>query len=132
MSLAAGRLRHWVTVQSPFYIQDPVTGDQVPAWIDFLTVWAAIEPLSAREFIASQAVQSKVTARITMRKRDDINATCRIVHNGKFYNIEGVLADPDSGLEYMTLPVSEGVQDIVVELDSNGDPIDIILDGGPP
>lgn len=50
-------------------------------------------------------------ARITIRYRQDIDATWRVVHGGKFYNVEGVLADKDSGLEYQTLPVSQGVSD---------------------
>jgi SPP1 family predicted phage head-tail adaptor len=73
------------------------------------SVPAAIEPLSAREFIAAQAVQSAVTARITLRYRAGLDASMRIVHNGTIYNIAGVLADPDSGLEYVTIPVSTGV-----------------------
>lgn len=35
----------------------------------------------------------------------------RITHRGKVYNIAGVLPDNMSGLEYITLPVSEGVND---------------------
>ena len=35
----------------------------------------------------------------------------RVVHGGKVYNIHGVLPDMRSGLEYLTLPVSEGVSD---------------------
>jgi SPP1 family predicted phage head-tail adaptor len=54
---------------------------------------------------------TKVVARITIRYRENINATMRVVHKGKAYNIEGVLPDPDSGMEYLTLPVSEGVSD---------------------
>jgi SPP1 family predicted phage head-tail adaptor len=112
MSLKAGRLRHRVAIQSKANVQDPVTGEMVPTWTT-VTGWgsvpAAIEPLSAREFIAAQAVQSAVTARITLRYRAGLDASMRIVHNGTIYNIAGVLADPDSGLEYVTIPCSQGV-----------------------
>lgn len=124
MTLAAGRLRQWVMLQKPIYQQDPDTGDMVPTWVDVADVWAALEPLSAREFVASQALQSQVSARITIRYRSDVDATWRILYMEKVYNIEGVLSDKDSGMEYLTLPVSEGVHDIVVELDSNSDPIE--------
>lgn len=109
--MKAGELRHRVSIQANQDIQDPDTGAMTPAWVEIGKAWAAIEPLSAREFISAQAVQSKVTTRITMRYRDGITAAMRLVHNGRIYNIEGTLADKDSGLEYLTLPCSEGVNE---------------------
>ncbi|HEM0058926.1 TPA: head-tail adaptor protein, partial [Escherichia coli] len=35
----------------------------------------------------------------------------RVLFRGKLYSIEGILPDPDSGLEYLTLACSEGVKD---------------------
>lgn len=110
MPLAAGRLRHRINIQQQAETQDPATGDIVVVWVPFLNgIAAEVSPLSAREFLASQAVQSQVSARITLRYRADITAKMRIVFRGKFYNIEGILPDNLSGLEWMTLPVSEGV-----------------------
>jgi SPP1 family predicted phage head-tail adaptor len=110
----AGKLRHRVALQYQAQSQDADTGEITVSWQTLATVWAAIEPLSTREFIQSQAVQSEVTTRITIRKRNDVTAACRAVHMvngvaGKVYNILGALADPVSGLEYQTLPCSEGV-----------------------
>ncbi|WP_200629995.1 phage head closure protein [Stutzerimonas frequens] len=109
MAIKAGKLRHRVTFQAPGLVQDPVTGEMMPGWTDFASVWASIEPLSARDFIAAQANQSEITARIVIRYREGILPTMRILHRGKVYAIHGVLPDADSGLEYITLPVSEGV-----------------------
>lgn len=110
MSLEAGRLRHRVSIQRVSYVQDATTGAMVETWAEIAKVWAAVEPLSAREFVQSAAGQSEVTARITIRTRD-ILATDRIIHRGIVYNIRGVLADKDSGLEYITLPVGTGVNE---------------------
>lgn len=110
MSLEAGRLRHRVSIERITRTQDPVTGAIVETWTGIARVWAAVEPLSAREFVQSAAGQSEVTARITIRTRD-ILATDRIIHRGMVYNIRGVLADKDSGLEYITLPVAAGVNE---------------------
>ncbi|KPB96501.1 Head-tail adaptor protein [Pseudomonas syringae pv. maculicola] len=33
----------------------------------------------------------------------------RALHRGRIYNIHGALPDAKSGLEYLTLPVSEGL-----------------------
>ena len=108
MSLAAGKLRHRVILQEQQSVQDTL-GEMIVNWVEIARPWAAVEPLSAREFVASAAGQSQVTARITIRYRAGVNATQRILHRGKIYNIEGVLADKESGLEYLTLPCSEGV-----------------------
>lgn len=106
-----GKLRHRVRIERPDTTQDLDTGEMVPGWALVATVWASVEPLSAREFIAAQAGQSEVTARVMMRHRDGITPDMRLVHRGKNYDIHGVLPDSKSGRHYLTLPVSEGVND---------------------
>lgn len=120
-TLAAGRLRHRVLFQrlqvlvdsNGDQIQDPVSGEIAKAWVDVVEVWAAIEPLSGREFIASQAVQSQVTGKFICRELAVrlVDATCRGVHNGTLYQVEAKLPDPESGLEYVTMPFSQGVNE---------------------
>ena len=109
--MRSGKLRHKVTIQRPGLTQDPESGEMLPGWADVATVWASVEPLSARDFIAAQAGQSVVVARIVIRYRPDVDAAMRVLYRDKFYNIQGVLGDAKSGLEYLTLPVSEGVND---------------------
>ena len=123
MTLAAGRLRHRILIEEYVLdldsngevIQDPESGQTFGTWTEVATVWAAIEPLSTREFIAAQAVQSQMTARIIIRHREGLDAAMRLVHmrsggvRGQVYNIHGLLNDKDSGLEYITIPVSAGV-----------------------
>lgn len=109
--MRTGKLRHRVVIQSMEQTQDPATGEMLAKWVDVATVWASIEPLSAREFIAAQSAQSTVSARIVIRFREGINSTMRLLHGSRVYNIEGVLPDPKSGREYFTLPVSQGVND---------------------
>jgi len=122
MSLAAGKLRHQVELQEFVEILDS-NGDRETFWGHVAFMWASVEPLSAKEFIAAQQMQSKVTARITIRRRSDINAGMRILFRDQYYNIEGVLSDPVSGLEYQTLPCSSGIME----------PTDttIVMEGGP-
>lgn len=111
--LKAGNLRHSVTLQRKQQTQNPQTGALLTAWVTEAIVWAAVEPLSAREFIAAQAVQSDVSVRITMRYRPGITSAMRLLHDGKTYNITGVLADKGSGREYITLPCAELLHDAI-------------------
>lgn len=110
-TIEAGRLRHRVTIQSQAQTQDAQTGELTVTWTDVATVWAAVEPVSVREFIASQEPNAKITARVVIRYRDGIDASMRLIHRGRIFNIHGVLEDMDSGREYLTLPVSQGVND---------------------
>lgn len=109
--LQAGKLRHRVVLQRQQEAQNNDNGAVDVTWIDIATLWASIEPISAREFVASEAEASKVTTRITIRNRD-ITAKMRFYHAAKdaYYNIEGILADKESGLEYITCPCSEGLR----------------------
>lgn len=119
-----GRLRHRVRIEALSALldsngleyQDPATGETPRAWQVIRRQWAAIEPLSAREFIQSQSPQSQVSVRITLRWFSDLTAAHRIVHERKtlpdvVYEITGVLPDLESGQEYATLPCKEGVGD---------------------
>lgn len=112
MTFDARKLRHRVILQAPAETQNQQTGDMEITWNDVATVWAAIEPLSGREFIAAQAENNEVSARITIRYRPDVTGKWRLLHEAKgmYYNIEGILADKSSGKHYLTLPVSEGVK----------------------
>jgi SPP1 family predicted phage head-tail adaptor len=110
VSLPAGKLRHRVAFEALIRYID-TAGDTVEDWVQQFECWAAVEPVSAREFVASQSLQSQVVARVTVRYRSDIEATMRIRHRGQLFNIEGQLPDKVSGLEYLTLAVSAGVND---------------------
>lgn len=105
-----GRLRHLVTFQSLVGTQD-VDGQMVPSWVDAFPVplSAEITALSGQALIAAQAEQSKVSTRIKVRYRPGFVSSMRGVHRGTIYNIEAVIPDPDSGVQWLTLLCSSGV-----------------------
>lgn len=89
-------MRHRVTIQSPTKSQD-ASGSVVSSWGTFLTAWAAIEPISGREFFSAAQVQSNVNTLIRIRYRDGVTPTMRVVHGADIYDIETVLKDQFSG-----------------------------------
>lgn len=105
----AGKLRHRVTIEREVIDIDS-DGAQVPEWMIFAgPVPAEIAPVSGRELLAAQAVSSKVSSRIKMRRLDGVTAGMRAVHRSTIYNIEAVIPDPDSGIRFQTLLVTDGV-----------------------
>lgn len=111
--MQSGKLRHRIDFQSAALVQNPETGEMVPGWS---TVWekvpASVEPLSTRAFFAAQAAQSEATTRIVIRYRTGVLPTMRILYRGTVHEIKGKpLADSQSGKEYLTILVAEGVND---------------------
>ena len=106
MKLNAGRLRHRIRIEKPMVTQDPDTGALIEAVQIIGTVFASIEPLSAREFIAAQSTQSQITAKILIRYRSGLTPDMRLIDvaTGTVYNPAGFLPDPYTGRDWLTIP----------------------------
>ena len=110
MTNLAGRLRHRVDIEAPVITRGG-GGSQDVSWVLFARIWAAIEPLSVKEMVAAAQTQSAIVARMIIRYRSDLLPEMRIKHNGTIYNPAGFLPDKDSGLEYLTIPLTAGLND---------------------
>ena len=110
--LKSRRLRHRIAIQRSIEVQDPDTGEVTAGWFPYANRWAEYVPSSVREFIAAAANQSEVKGRFVVRYDALIEPRMRVLYRGKAHAVLGVMEDPDSGLEYMTLAVSEGVEDV--------------------
>lgn len=110
--MRAGSLRHRVTIEGLVTDQDS-DGATVDAWVPVFDgpISAAILPMSGRELIAAQAVQSKLSVRIKVRYRAGFKPTQRAVHRGTYYSIEAVVSDNESGFDWLTLMCSSGVNE---------------------
>lgn len=106
-----GKLKHRIRIERRTGVQNPATGAMSYTWQKIADVWSEVTPVSVKEFITSQASSVELTARIKIRYRQDIKDQDRILFRGNIYSVEGILPDPDSGLEYLTLPCSEGTKD---------------------
>lgn len=108
----AGQYRHRVDIQDWTEVRDPDTGGFTEAWVTvFENVPARIAPASGREFLAAQAIQSEIVARIVIRARPGLKAKQRILHNGDIYNVYAWLPDQESGRDYVSAPCSRGVNE---------------------
>lgn len=87
--MIGGRLRHRVTIQEETDTEDE-QGGYTSAWSTLCKLWAQIEPLTASEQFYRGGLQAGVTHRVTLRYRDDIGPTNRVVFNSRTFNIRGV------------------------------------------
>ena len=110
MKDSSRKFRHRVYFERQVEIVDS-NGDHSREWEYITTQWCEIKPLSGRELLLAQQVQSSVSTNIVTRYRDDLDAKCRGTHNGVVYSILAVIRDPQSGIEWMTLQCSAGTND---------------------
>lgn len=100
MSLGA-KLNKRVTIQHLGETEDengqPVAAD----WADVVEVWAAVEDLTGRQYLAAQAGQNSVQTKVTIRYRDGIVPAMRVVWKDTPYDIEAVLGTNGRTLELM-------------------------------
>lgn len=90
--MKAGQLNQWATLERRAPGQDDY-GQPIDAWTPLFTTFAAVEPLTGREYIAAAAMQSEVSLRIRLRFRPGVDLTSadRVRHDGKIYNIVSVI-----------------------------------------
>lgn len=110
--ISAGKRNRRVIIQQRSLTQD-TSGGQVETWTDVAPVWAAIEPLTAREIVAAQAVQSEVSHSITILWQPAFAdpkavAAMRIVYGTRIFNIAGSM-NPEERNRELILTASEGM-----------------------
>lgn len=110
MSYSPGKLRHVITFQQQKRGQDSF-GAPFNTWEDVFThVPACVEHLSAKDLIASSETHFRTTARIIINYRPGIDPAMRIIHRDEIYHINGIIPDLVSGLNYLTIPVTKGME----------------------
>lgn len=102
-----GRLNERVGLLRPVRTQD-AAGQSVTSWQAVASVWAEVLPLRSEERFAAAAVQQENTLKFRIRLRTDVNATWRLEHRGRGYDITGVLP---YGRAHTELWALEGIKD---------------------
>ena len=104
----AGSLDQRVTLQSLGYTTD-AGGGRVETWTTVATVWAHVRPMSGRERLQADQLESPANYKVTIRRRTDVTAAKRILWQGKALNIrfDGFNSPRDL---YMTFDAEMGVQ----------------------
>ncbi|APM39873.1 phage head closure protein [Clostridium kluyveri] len=82
-------LRHKITFQS-LTTSTNENGFEEEIWEGYLTVWAGVSNLYAREFFQAAAVQAEKTVKFTIRFIKGIDESMRILFGDKQYNITSI------------------------------------------
>ncbi len=92
--MRAGELRSRLVVESPQRISDGA-GGAVTNWLEIATVWANVTPTSASEQRSAEQRAEKTTHKITLRYRNDIDATMRFSGDGRTFKIEATINEAE-------------------------------------
>ena len=88
--ILSGPMRERVTIQSPSEQQNQF-GEATVTWSDVGTVWASVQGMSAREYLAAQQVGSVITHKIRIRFFPGLTHTHRLIWRGRIMEIASVL-----------------------------------------
>ena len=92
--MRAGELRSRLVVESPQRVSDGA-GGAVTSWLELATIWANVAPTSAREQVSAEQRAEKTTHKITLRYRNDIDATMRFSGGGRIFDIEAIINEAE-------------------------------------
>lgn len=105
MNLDPGRLRTELALQQASLAADGM-GGHTETWMTLATVFARIEPVSARSAFGADQANETVTHRITIRRRDDVRSGMRFTAPGRVFEITTV-HDPDENGRYLVCGARE-------------------------
>ena len=100
--IAAGELRHVITIQERVPLKDAYGGDSY-TWADFAEPRAKYLPAKGKELVSGQAVEGQITARFYIRYIGGVTSSMRIVFNGQYYDIKAALDIAGLGRELEVL-----------------------------
>ena len=85
-----GKLRHRITLLKQVNEVNDY-GASTQSWKRVATVWADVRPLSGREYVSAQQVQSEVTTQIWLRHIEGIKPTMKVKFGKREFEILSVL-----------------------------------------
>lgn len=90
MAVSAGTLRHKVIIQRAVTFRNEF-GEPEESWIDLYTTRASFTGIKGREFFAGQQVNDETTVPITVRYRQELKATDRVLFGTRIFEILSVV-----------------------------------------
>jgi len=80
---------------------------ETEAWTEYKKLWGKIEFLSVKDSLTAKAAGSETTARLKLRKRNDIDSSMRVLFDSQTFQIVSPpKPDNENGRIYMTLELS--------------------------
>ena len=89
MTYTAQDLNTRIALLRATYVQNEI-GEMIPTWDTYAEAFARFEPLLGREFFQAAMTVSEAQAKVTMRWRDGILPSDRILARGESWDIVSI------------------------------------------
>jgi SPP1 family predicted phage head-tail adaptor len=83
-------MNHWVSVQRQAAGQS-ASGQPNGAWVELAKEWAAIKPISGREYFNASGERAEITHTVELRAGGNYVPRDRIVYGSRVFNIKSVI-----------------------------------------
>lgn len=90
MTFTAQELNHRITFERQQTVQDP-NGDIITEWVQVAAVFARVDPMLGREYLANKATQSEAVTKFTTRYLSGVTTADRLVHDGEPWNMQSII-----------------------------------------
>ena len=100
-----GDFRHRIAFQKEVKVPDGYKGYSL-TWQDVITVWAAVNPLSGREYFYAHQLKNEVSHRVRIRYTTAVDEEMRIRHADRYFKIESMI-DMKERREFLELLCQE-------------------------
>lgn len=110
MAVQVGRLNKRITLQKPGFTRLP-SGQKVPEWLPFCTVWAEVQCTDSRAVSAEGLIQHEGLYRFYVRWRRGITAQMRVLWDDRTFEQVGPPADWKGEKDGLTLLCRELVKE---------------------
>ena len=107
-AIEAGKLRHRLAIQSHTEARDSF-GGSTKTWATQKTVWGSVRPMSGKELVNAQQVDSRVTHRIVIRFYSGLDTTYRFLFGTRVFNIVSVLNIQERNKLLVITAIEEGL-----------------------
>ena len=102
-----GKLRHTIQLQSKTRTSDGMGGFSTE-WATYATVKAFVETKPGKEVVIADRLDASQVIRATIRYRDSVNETDRVIYKGKAHNIRSV-SNIEGQDKWLLLDMERGV-----------------------
>jgi len=90
LGVKAADLHHRMTFQQNTNVVNTM-GETVATWVDFVTLWSGIEPLTGKRFWEAKEAQAEVDGIIHTRWYPGITAAMRIKFGTRIFKIQALI-----------------------------------------
>ena len=106
--MEGGKLRHYITLQSPAQVVDDY-GGVTETWTSQYKCYAEIDPPKGREYFAAGQKQSEITTRVRIRYYSSVDHDWRVKWGTRYFDINSIVDTDERHVEQIMM-CTESVQ----------------------